>query len=449
VAQPLDTHQRALAVNLDPGIFGTFAEIGAGQEVARWFLQVGGANATVAKTISAYDMTFSDAIYGKAGRYVSQERLVAMLAHEYALLVERLAAARGTDTRFFVFADTVAARNYAGTNECHGWMGLRFQAVPGGEPNDVLLHVNMMDATNHLQQEALGTLGVNLVYAAFHDREPPDQLLRSIFFGLSLDRLEIDVVVLTGEVFRDVDSRRLGVRLVREGLANVIVVADDGRLVAPSEFLRKRSIVVERRRLDAPSEARGDSLAAAARALASEQHGAAQPPLRLFEIPVVPSRDDETVPGDEIVLAWVDDVRALGLPVVLTRYPQWYPLARYFRRYSKEPMRWIIGIGSLVETFERASYEGLIGGLFEALGKVLAENVRMYVHAEPAARVRAALARAGLEPIALPVDADGFVDLKGMRLHPPLGHLLSYLFDAGWIASLGNPAVGEPRKIQV
>ena len=436
MSQPLDTHQRALAVNLDPSIFGTFAEIGAGQEVARWFLQVGGANATVAKTISAYDMTFSDAIYGKAGRYVSQERLVAMLAHEYALLVERLAAARGTDTRFFVFADTVAARNYAGTNECHGWMGLRFQAVPGGEPNDVLLHVNMMDATNRLQQDALGILGVNLIYAAFHDREPPDQPLRSIVSGLSLDRLEIDVVVLAGDVFRTVDSRRLGVRLVREGLANVIVVGDDGRLVAPSEFLRKHPIVVERRRLDAPTEARGDLLAAAARALANESHGPKEPPLRLSEIPVVPSREGEPVPGEEIVLARVDEVRALGLPVVLTRHPQWYPIARYLRRYSKEPMRLIIGVGSLVETFERASYDGLIGGLFEALGKVLAENVRVYVHAEPAARVRDALARAGLEPVALPVDVDGFVDLKGMRLHPPLGHLLSYLFEAGWIVAL-------------
>ena len=436
MSQPLDTHQRALAVNLDPSTFGTFAEIGAGQEVARWFLQVGAANATVAKTISAYDMTFSDSIYGKAGRYVSQERLVAMLDHEYALLIERLAAAHGTDRRFFVFADTVAARNYAGTNECHGWMGLRFQAVPGGEPNDVLLHVNMMDATNRRQQEALGILGVNLIYTAFYDRESPDYVLRSIFSGLSLDRLEIDAVVLTGDVFRNVDSRHLGVRLVCEGLANVIVVGDDGQLVAPSEFLRKRSMVVERRRLDAPTEVRGDILAAAAGALANEPDGAKQPPLRLFEMSVVPSRDGETVPGDEIVRARVDEVRALGLPVVLTRHPQWFLLARYLRRYSKEPLRFIIGVGTLVETFERASYEGMIGGLFEALGKVLAENVRVYVHAEPAARVRDALDRAGLEPIALPVDADGFVDLKGVRLDPPLGHLLSYLFEAGWIVAL-------------
>ncbi len=436
MSQPLDTHQRALAVNLDASSFGTFAEIGAGQEVARWFLQVGGANATVAKTISAYDMTFSDAIYGKAGRYVSQERLVAMLAHEYALLIERLAASLGAERRFFVFADTVAARNYAGTNECHGWMGLRFQAVPGGEPNDVLLHVNMMDATNRLQQEALGILGVNLIYTAFHDRESPDQVLRSIFSDLSLDRLEIDVVVLKGDVFRSVDLRRLGLRLVREGLANVIVLGDDGRLVAPSEFLRKRSIVVERRSLDAATEVRGDMLAAAARALADESHDAKQPPLRLLEMPVVPSRDGETVPGDEIILARIDEVRALGIPVVLTRHPQWYQLARYFRRYSKEPLRFVIGVGFFVTAFERASYEGLIGGVFEALGKALAENVRVYVHAEPAARVRDALDRAGLEPIALPVDADGFVDLKGIRLHPPLGYLLSYLSEAGWIVAL-------------
>src|SRR5262245_14610947 len=159
MAETLDTHQRALAVNLDQTSFGTLAEIGAGQEVARWFLQVGGAAGTVAKTISAYDMVFSDAIYGKSGRYVSHERLAAMLDHEYRLLLERLDEARGAETRFFVFADTVAARNFAGTNECHGWLGLRFQAEPRGAPSDIRLHVNLRDPTNLLQQQALGILG--------------------------------------------------------------------------------------------------------------------------------------------------------------------------------------------------------------------------------------------------------------------------------------------------
>ena len=194
MSERLDTHHRALRVNLDPLIYGTFAEIGAGQEVARWFLQVGGAAGTVAKTISAYDMKFSDEIYGKAGRYVSRDRLLAMLDREYGLLIERLDADRGENTRFFVFADTVSARNFAGTNECHGWMGLRFQLTPRAEPHDILLHVALQDHTNLLQQQALGILGVNLVHAAFFEAQSLVTLLAGLRSDLSLERVEIDVL---------------------------------------------------------------------------------------------------------------------------------------------------------------------------------------------------------------------------------------------------------------
>src|SRR5262245_22994437 len=167
-----DTHHTALRINLDAACYGTIAEIGAGQEVARWFLQVGGASGTVAKTVSAYDMTVSDAIYGKAGRYVSRKRVEDMLEHEYTLLVERLAAGKGAKARFFVSAATIAARNFAGTNECHGWLGVRFQTQPGGAPNDVIIHVNLLDQSNLLQQQAVGILGVNLIYAVIYQREP-------------------------------------------------------------------------------------------------------------------------------------------------------------------------------------------------------------------------------------------------------------------------------------
>jgi hypothetical protein len=206
MAENHDTHNRALKVNLDPKVFGTFAEIGAGQEVARWFLRVGGAAGTVAKTISAYDMTFSDEIYGKGTRYVSRGRVVSMLDGDDALLRERLDEPRGVDTQFFVFADTVAAKNYAGTNECHGWMGIRFQLAPRAEPSDVLLHVNMLDPTNLQQQQALGILGVNLIYASFFERDSIDALLDAIFSDLSLERLEVDVVELRGPAFSQIDA---------------------------------------------------------------------------------------------------------------------------------------------------------------------------------------------------------------------------------------------------
>src|SRR5262249_23528582 len=162
-----DTHGKALSLNLNGAIYGTFAEIGAGQEVARWFLRVGAASGTVAKTICAYDKVVSDDIYGAGTRYVSKERLLAMLDREYSLLLERLGPTRSGDTRFFVFADTIAARNYQGTNEQHGWLGIRFQPEPGSPPSQMMLHINLRDSTAQLQQQAIGTLGVNLVHASF------------------------------------------------------------------------------------------------------------------------------------------------------------------------------------------------------------------------------------------------------------------------------------------
>jgi len=432
VAQELNTHQRALQINLDRGIYGTFAEIGGGQEVAGWFFRVGGAAGTVAKTISAYDMTVSDAVYGKSGRYVSRERLLAMLDHEYALLLERLDPARGADTRFFVFADTVAARNYAGTNECHGWMGLRFQAEQRGEPCDVLLHVNMMDPTNLLQQQALGILGVNLVYAAFHDRETPERLLKSIFAELSLDRIEVDVVVLSGAAFRDVDPRAAGLLLVRHGLGNVVVLGDGGRLVPPSEMLRKRPVVLERRAFGATDVPCGDVLESAARKLTEELGRAERPPLSLFEMSV----EGGDVPDDVEVLRRAGELGALGLPVAISRYPQWYRLSEYLRRYTKEPIRFAVGVATLVELFERGYSDNLVGGLLEALGKLLAENVRVYVHPMPAATVRSALTRTGLDHTVLPLEQDGLVSVDRIRLAPPVGHLYAYLLEAGWLVPL-------------
>src|SRR6516165_943005 len=194
------THQKALEINLDPTQYGTFAEIGAGQEVARWFFRVGGAAGTIAKSISAYDMTVSDAIYGAAGRYVSRQRMETMLDYEYRLMTERLAPGRGETTRFFVFADTVAAKSYTRKDNWHGWMGIRFQTQPGSEPSQILLHVSLMDREATLQQEATGILGVNLIHGALYQAEPV-ALVQSLLDNLSTERIEIDLIEFSGPAF--------------------------------------------------------------------------------------------------------------------------------------------------------------------------------------------------------------------------------------------------------
>ena len=205
-AQKLDAHHKALTMNLDASVFGSFAEIGAGQEVARWFFVVGGASATVAKTISAYDKEVSDDLYGAGTRYVSKQRLEAMLDAEWAQLLAELTKTRGPQTRFFSFVDTVSARNYAGTNDPHGWVGLRFQLQPGGPPNDILLHVNMLDPSNLLQQEAIGILGVNLIYTAFYDLQTKESFLAGLAQDVVKERIEIDYIDLRGPSIRKLGS---------------------------------------------------------------------------------------------------------------------------------------------------------------------------------------------------------------------------------------------------
>src|SRR5882724_4209396 len=242
----VDTHAKALQINLDPRRYGTFAEIGAGQEVVRWFFRAGGAAGTIAKSISAYDMAISDAIYGRAERYVCRQRLEAMLDHEHKLNLGRLSEVRGDTTAFFVFADTVSARSFKGNNECHGWMGVRFQSRPRDQDSQIIIHVRMLDTENALQQEALGIVGVNLLYGAFFLNHEPDQLVESLLDNLNTRRIEIDMIEFSGIAFRHVDNRVMSLRLVQLGLSSAAMFSASGEVLQPSEVLYKKPILVER-----------------------------------------------------------------------------------------------------------------------------------------------------------------------------------------------------------
>src|ERR671914_187886 len=239
------TNKKAFQINLDAKRYGTFAEIGAGQEVARRFFHVGGASGTIAKTMSAYDMTFSDAIYGPADRYVSRNRLQTMLDHEYNLLIERLDEKLGNLRTFFVFADTVAARSFKQHNESHGWLGVRFQEQPKGEPSEIIVHVRMLDESNVDQQEALGIIGVNLLYGAFYHRQP-EKLIASLQENLAPNRIQVDLIKFSGPAYASVDNRLMSLQLVSQGLTDAVIFTADGEMVQPADILYKKSILVER-----------------------------------------------------------------------------------------------------------------------------------------------------------------------------------------------------------
>jgi len=238
--------QKALSLNLDQRAYGTLAEIGAGQEVARWFFQAGGAAGTVAKSISAYDMAVSDALYGPAERYVSRQRLGAMLEHEFTQLVNGLGRLRGDTTNFFAFADTVAIRSYRHPENGRGWVGIRFQTRPREQASEIIIHVHLLDSSSTRQQEALGVLGVNLIYgASAHHREVPT-LIGSLMGELSRERIEVDMIKLSGPAFGEVDHRLVSLQLVEQRLTDAAMFTAAGEVVQPSEVLHKRPVLVER-----------------------------------------------------------------------------------------------------------------------------------------------------------------------------------------------------------
>jgi len=375
----LTTNQKALKINLDPLRYGTFAEIGAGQEVARWFFKVGAAAGTISKSMSAYDMAVSDAIYGRCKRYVSRERLQSMLDHEHRLNIERLQSSRGGSTAFFAFADTVAARNYQGTNECHGWMGVKFQAHPRDEDSQIIIHVRMLDHENGLQQEALGIVGVNLLYAAFFLHHKPHLMLESLLDNLTTDRIEIDMVDFSGIEFRHVDNRVMSLKLVQLGLSGAAIFGPTGDVLQPSELLRKHPILVERGSFRPVTKVNMDMLRCAYERFSGELEVKEKPVVQLMEITMRNLLATGQIDLSDF-LARADALGAVGKTVLISDYFEYYRLAAYLTRYTAEPIAVTMGVASLLDLFNEKYYSELEGGILEAFGKLFTKDLRLYVY---------------------------------------------------------------------
>lgn len=382
-SRPREARDKALAVNLDPRRYGTFAEIGAGQEVVRWFFRAGGAAGTIAKSISAYDMTVSDAIYGPCERYVCRERLEKMLEYEYDLNCERLRERRGDQTAFFAFADTVVARSFRGNHECHGWMGVTFQSHPRDQASRIVIHVRMLDSETTLQQEALGIVGVNLLYGAFFLFSDPDVLIESLLDGLGTARIEIDMIEFSGIEFRHVDNRVMSLRLVQLGLSEAAMFAADGTVLQPSEALRKRPVLVERGSFRPVTHVNLDMLSSAL-AQFSEQIGRSEPPNALPPLPLMELTMNNLLSEGELdlsdFLARIDVLAATGHTVLISDYFEFHRLARYLSSATDRPIGIVLGAGSLAQLFEAHYYENLDGGILESFGRLFKNGLTMYVY---------------------------------------------------------------------
>jgi len=413
----LDTHQKALQINLDPNKYGTFAEIGAGQEVARWFFRVGGAAGTIAKTISAYDMTISDAIYGHAERYVSRQRLETMLEHEYDLLLGRLADKRGASTKFFVFADTVVARSYSRHDDAHGWLGIRFQTEPGQPPSQIVVHVRLWDKENLAEQEALGILGVNLVHGAMYLHQDPKTLIVSLADNVGNKRIEVDMIQFTGPAFGHLDNRLMALNLVASGLTNAALFTADGQVIQPADAFYKKCIMVERGSFRPVTNVTLDMLRCAQALFVQEPQVQGEEVLTLMEMTLKNLTDGDKIDPQDF-LDRVDILGALGKTVLISDFGEYHRLAAYFFRYTKKMIGVAMGVPTLKELFDEKYYADLQGGILESFGRLFRNDLKVYVYPLLEAKTGALITAANL------------------RVAPNLRHLHAYLMENRFIEGL-------------
>lgn len=412
----LKVEKKAFQINMEPRIYGAFAEIGAGQDVARRFFAVGGAAGTVAKTISAYDMTFSDAIYGACGRYVSRARLHSMLTHEYNLLIERLDEKVGSSRTFFAFADTVAARSFRRHAESQGWMGIRFQKQPRTEPNEIIIHVRMLDARNIQQQEAIGIVGVNLIHGAYFLTENPEALVASLVDDLAPGRIEVDMIRFTGPDFADVDDRIMALQLVTQNLTNAALFRATGEIVNAADALYKKPLLVERGSFR-PVTLLADDMLNCAKAMFMREEGVRDSePEILMEITM-----KNLLASGELdlrdFLDRVDMLGAMGRTVLISNYGAYHRLVNYLTRYTDRMVGLPLGIPAMAEILEEEYYKDLEGGILEALGRLFKTGVKLYVY-----------------PFLNP-NGD-LVTTENFEVAPNLVHLYRHLLDNGFIEAM-------------
>jgi len=379
--EKLNTGQKALQINLDAKRYGTFAEIGAGQEVARWFFHVGKASGTVAKTISAYDMAVSDAIYGPSDRYVSRKRLQAMLDLEFDLLLQRLDKTIGDRRTFFAFANTVATKSISKTGEegGHGWLGIKCQTLPRSAPSTIIIHVRLLDWETPRQQEAVGILGVNLIHGAFYKHIEPERLIGSLLDGLTSQRVEVDMIKFSGPAFTEVDNRLMALQLVEQWLTEAALFTADGETMIPSELLYKKPVLLERGSFHPLTNPMLDMLDRAHDMFVREPALQDEPPVVMFEMTLRQLQVGDAIDHRDF-LDRVDTLGALGKPVLISNFLRYHRLVGYLARQTQKPIGLPLGLVRLRDVLDEKYYTDLPGGLMESLGQLFKNGAKLYVY---------------------------------------------------------------------
>ena len=419
------TTQKALRLNLDDKKYGTIVEIGAGQEVARQFFIAGAAAGTIAKTMSAYDMKFSDAIYGvqEDGRYVSKARVNAMMQQEFGLVVERVGDIRSKSSRYFAYAATVAAKRFNQDNECHAWCGIRVQMYPGAEPSDITIHARMLDDNAEAQQQALGVLGVNLIYAAYYYFENPKQMIDSLTDNMKPGRIEIDSIEFQGPYFEDLDNRAINLHLIRSWKTRAVMFRPDGTVAVPAEMLYKKNVLTIRGSFRPVTNLNVDMIEQGKKSFFTQTDVNARNTVAIAEISLNDAKGHDAKVPEEDIIQRVQLLNLLGYNVMVSDYTRYFSLRAYFRQYTKMQIGIVVGMINIKQIFDEDTYRGVEGGILEGFGKLFPDNTRLFIYPE--------------------LDPDGNLsEFTSVKVQEHLRFLYRHLLENGFLAGIESSDIG-------
>jgi len=419
---------KALRINLNENIYGTFAEIGAGQETVRHFFRAGGSSGTIAKATSAYDKDFSDVIYGveEDGRYVTESRLKKMLTHESNLIEKRLSRIKHPNKIFFSYANTVATIDFAKQFKGHGWVGIRYQIEPDEEYNDIILHIRFKETDVRLQQETLGILGVNLIYGAYYKFNDPKKLLRYLYDHLDKDQLEIDTINFSGPRFAEVDNRLISLQLVKNGMTDAVIFDPEGRNVLPAAILYKKNILTLRGSFRPVTKVNMDMYKESLKMFLEENKVDAENTLVIFEITLSNLRSDGEI-NERDFMDRAELLCSLGQTVMISNFQEYYRVVEYFAKYTKARMGLAMGVNNLVDIFDEKYYRHLSGGILEAFGKLFYRDMKVYLY-----------------PM---IDENGVIlNSETLRVHPRMKELYKFFKFNGKVVDITNY---NPENLEV
>ena len=420
---------------MNPDLYGTFAEIGAGQETVRHFFRAGAASQTIAKAMSAYDKDFSNAIYGPepGNRFVCESRLKNMLRHEFGLMTDRLSRADHPSKKFFTFANTIATSTFDRKHSGHGWIGVRFQAAPDQPTNDVIVHIRLHSPDIAIQQENIGILGVNLIYGCLFNHNNPTEVMTGLYDNVSRHVVEVDMIQMNGPEFAQVDNRLLSLQLVKRGYTDAVLFGPDGQNLQASEALYKKNILAIRGSFRPVTKVNIDMIMNGYNMFIKEQRVDRLNVQVLFEITLNNLRADTGDVDEKDFIDRADILCSLGQTVLISNYQEYYKLVEYFSRYTKARMGVIMGVNNLVEVFDEKYYRNLNGGMLEAFGILFTRDLKLYVYPGRS-------------------DVDGSIlTTASTPIHPRLKPLYDYLLFNKRLVDIGNydPAVLDIFSKQV